>query len=56
MCMVAVSLCLRRGSPFVADIEEIKSLIEDFHLEMRLSQHADFSNTCLCKATVLTVS
>ena len=35
-CGIAVRLCLRRGSPFVATTE-IKSLTEDFYLEMRPS-------------------
>ena len=43
---------------FFHDIEEIKSLIDDSHLVMRpsrITQHADFSNICLCRA-VSTVS
>ena len=55
--VVAVRLCLpqQRESICCYDIEEIKSLIEDFHLEMRpscITQHADFSNVCLCKAVL----
>ena len=57
--VVAVRLCLCRGSPFAATTfsEEIKSFIEDFHLKMHpscITQHADFSNVRFCRA-VLTV-
>ena len=48
----------QRESVCCYDIEEIKSLIEDFHLEMHpscITQHADFSNMGSCRATVLIV-
>ena len=52
--VVAVRLCLPWQRECY-DIEEIISLIEDFHFKMRpscITQHADFSNVSLCRAVL----
>ena len=45
----------QRESICCHDIEETKSLIDDSHIEMLpsyITQHADFSNVCLCRAVL----
>ena len=57
-CGCCKPMSTQRESICCHDIEETKSLIDDSHIEMRpscITQHADFSNVCLCRA-VLTVS
>ena len=57
-CGCCIVMSTQRESVCCHEIEQINTLLEDPHLEMRpscVTQHADFNNVCLCR-TVLTVS
>ena len=57
-CGCCKAMSTQRESVCCHNIEEMKSLIDGSHIEMRpscITQHADFNNVCLCRA-VLTLS